>query len=64
MICPNWSVFLEYNYIGFGPKNVSLVDAPGIAGPAGIVAVKQDVQTAMVGVNWRLNWTGPLTARF
>jgi outer membrane immunogenic protein len=64
MICPNWSVFLEYNYMGFGTKNVSLVNGPGVAGPTGIVAVKQDVQTAMVGINWHLNWTGPLTARF
>jgi len=29
-----------------------------------VIAVKQDVQTAMVGINWHLNWTGPLTARF
>jgi outer membrane immunogenic protein len=64
MFCPNWSVFLEYNYIGFGTKDVSLVNGPAVVGTPGVIAVKQDVQTAMVGVNWHLNWTGPLTARF
>ena len=64
MFCPNWSVFLEYNYMGFGTKDVSLVNGPAVVGTPGGIAVKQDVQTAMVGVNWHLNWTGPLTARF
>ncbi len=26
---PNWSVFIEYNYIDFGTRNVSFVAAPG-----------------------------------
>jgi outer membrane immunogenic protein len=53
MFAPNWSVFAEYNYLGFGTKNEGLALAPGVVGTAGVLAVKQDVQTAMLGVNWR-----------
>jgi outer membrane immunogenic protein len=63
LICPNWSVFAEYNYLGFGTKNVTF--APTLAGGVGdVVAVKQDVQTAFLGVNWRFNWTGALASRY
>ena len=44
---PNWSVFAEYNYIGFTDKVVTL------ASGANIGKVHQYVQTALIGVNFR-----------
>jgi outer membrane immunogenic protein len=54
---PNWSVFVEYNYIDFGTTNVTFHAAPGTVGAPGIIGIKQTVQTAMAGVNWHIfNW--------
>jgi outer membrane immunogenic protein len=47
---PNWSVFVEYNYMDFGRHTSSLVSRDGYPWD---VAIKQDVQTASVGVNYR-----------
>jgi outer membrane immunogenic protein len=54
---PNWSVFIEYNYIDFGTTNLTFHLAPGALGPAGVIGVRQTVQTAMAGVNWHF-WSG------
>jgi outer membrane immunogenic protein len=47
MFAPSWSVFFEYDYAGLGTKTVNFP----IFGP---VDDKQDIQSAVVGVNWRL----------
>lgn len=47
MFAPNWSVFAEYNYAGFGAKTV---DFP-VAGP---LDVKQNIQSAIAGINFHL----------
>jgi outer membrane immunogenic protein len=57
MYSPNWSVFIEYNYMDFGTTNVNFIAAPGTVGFPGIIGVRQTVQTAMAGVNWRF-WSG------
>lgn len=47
----NWSVKLEYNYLGFGPVN----ELPTTAGGLGVTpaVVKLDIQTVLLGVNFR-----------
>jgi outer membrane immunogenic protein len=55
MFAPNWSVFVEYNYIDLG--NDSITFQPINATPAPFVYnIKQNVQTVLVGVNYR--WGG------
>jgi outer membrane immunogenic protein len=56
MFAPNWSAFAEYNYLGFGTHS-STFDPGGQ-----VIAVKQNVQTAMLGVNWR--FTMPAVLRW
>lgn len=45
----DWSVRLEYDYYGFGTRNVTFIDQ--ISGTAGPEQIKQDIQTIMLGVN-------------
>jgi outer membrane immunogenic protein len=47
MFAPNWSVFAEYNYAGFGSQTVNFP----ISGP---VNLTQTIQTVVVGVNWNI----------
>lgn len=58
---PNWSVFVEYDYIGLGTKtNVALTDPTFGPGPFDI---KQDIQMVKTGVNFRfLPWTSGVSA--
>jgi outer membrane immunogenic protein len=71
MFAPGWSVFGEYNFLDFGTKNVSLVSTGlggGLFGAAGALAdttvVKLKTQTAIVGVNYKFGWGGPLVAKY
>jgi outer membrane immunogenic protein len=61
IFAPGWSVFAEYNYMGFGTKNVNFASAgqvPGF-GPAGALAdtnaIKLTIQSTIVGVTYRFN---------
>lgn len=47
----NWSVKLEYNYLGFGPIN----ELPTTAGGLGVTpaVVKLEIQTVLLGLNFR-----------
>ena len=56
LINPNWSVFVEYDYMGFGTRRVdlNLVVAPGIEQ----YDIKQSLQKVLVGLNWRWNSAG------
>jgi outer membrane immunogenic protein len=70
MFAPGWSVFGEYNYLDFGTKNVNFPSTgllPGF-GPAGALAdtnaIRLTAQQAVVGVNYKLNWGGPVVARY
>jgi outer membrane immunogenic protein len=49
---PNWSVFLEYDYLGFGTKNGLTLTDPAL-GP-GSFDVKQDIQMLKTGLNFKL----------
>lgn len=43
---PNWSAFLEYNYSDFGTSS-------GVTTTGVNVNLKRDLQTVLVGLNWR-----------
>jgi outer membrane immunogenic protein len=51
LFAPNWSVFLEYDYMNFGTRILTVTSVPpGITFP---VNFSQNMQTAIVGVNYR-----------
>ena len=47
----DWSVKLEYNYYGFGTRNVTFVEESA-AFPSGPENIKQNIQTVMLGFNF------------
>jgi len=47
MFSPNWSAFLEYNYMNFGTGSGTIATGP--------VSLKKDSQNVLVGVNWRFH---------
>jgi outer membrane immunogenic protein len=63
MFTPNWSVFAEYNYMWI--EDVSgqhFNPTPGFVGE--VLNVKQTVQTALVGVNYKFHWDAPIVAKY
>jgi outer membrane immunogenic protein len=64
MFTPNWSVFAEYNYMWIEDQSGQhFTAAPGVAGGE-VLNVKQTVQTALVGVNYKFHWDGPVVAKY
>jgi len=55
MFAPHWSVFVEYDYMGFANRTVNFTNQPiGPAGPVQFpINVSQNVQMAIVGVNFK-----------
>jgi outer membrane immunogenic protein len=64
MFAPGWSVFGEYNYMDFGQKDIPFILGPGAGTSADVVRTKLEVQQALVGVNYKFSWGGPLVARY
>jgi outer membrane immunogenic protein len=61
MLGPNWSVFLEYDYLNFGTASIG----PLGTSPPNTFQIAQHVQTVMLGLNFRLNLGGaPVVARY
>lgn len=52
----NWSAFAEFDYYGFGSKTLQFSD-PNSIGPISL-SVKEDVEVAKVGLNYRFGWAG------
>ena len=59
MFAPNWSAKAEYQYYNFGDANFT---APVALVPFGRFTT--DDHTFKLGVNYRINWAGPITARY
>jgi outer membrane immunogenic protein len=57
MFAPQWSLFVEYNYLDFGTFNTTFVPNLLIFRPS--VQIKQDIQTALIGINYRFSHVGP-----
>jgi outer membrane immunogenic protein len=60
MIAPNWSAFIEYDYMDFDRKNEAFnlnLAALGVGGGGGAISVNADLKNklsiAKVGVNYR-----------
>src|SRR5262249_1961959 len=66
-ITPNWTAFIEYNYIEFDRKNEAFTINPTLLGGA-IVNVNADLKNtlsiAKVGVNYKFDWGTPVVARY
>jgi outer membrane immunogenic protein len=65
---PNWSIAFEYDHLFMGDRDVNL-SGRGVFGfaPGTLVAtdrIRQDVDLATVRLNYRLNWGGPVIARY
>ena len=67
----NWSAFLEYDFYGFGHKDLFFACTNGTTGAScgqfGPVSVKQDINVVKFGINWRWNWgkaPAPIVARY
>ncbi|MBN8965998.1 MAG: porin family protein [Rhizobiales bacterium] len=50
---PNWSAFIEYDYIDLGSRTVGMFDS--VSATAGVASVKQDIQMVKAGINYRFN---------
>jgi len=64
MFAPGWSVFGEYNYMDFGTNSVTFTAAPGLLPVGEHINIAQKAQTALVGVNYKFNFGGPVVARY
>ena len=70
MFAPGWSVFGEYNYMDFGRKDIGFIAAPATLPPftpglpSEVVSTRLTIQQALVGVNYKFNWGGPVVAKY
>jgi len=57
MLGPNWDIWVEYNYLGFGNRTVNTTST-NFPVPLSVTnTVQQDVQTILVGIDFRFtNW--------
>jgi len=62
MFAPGWSVFGEYNYMDFGTRNVAFAPVLGFPGTGDLISTKLTAQEALVGVNYKFNWAGPIVS--
>jgi len=59
MFLGNWSVFAEYDYLGFGNNQVSLIPPAGAGIP---INFSHNVQTILIGLNYRSG--GPFSPNY
>jgi outer membrane immunogenic protein len=49
MFAPPWSVFAEYNFMGFGTQSAAFTSCGGNC----VLSAKANIQDALVGVNYK-----------
>jgi outer membrane immunogenic protein len=57
MFAPNWSAFVEYDYIGLGSSSVRFSPINGAPGPF-IYHIDQNVHAVLLGLNYRFGGFG------
>jgi outer membrane immunogenic protein len=63
MFAPNWSVFGEWNYIWIEDDAAQhFTPSPGFVGET--LNTRQRAMTALVGVNYKFHWDGPVVAKY
>src|SRR5436189_208116 len=60
---PNWSVAFEYDHLFMGDRNVNFT-AVNTGVFTATDRIRQDVDLATVRLNYRLNWGGPVIAKY
>jgi outer membrane immunogenic protein len=55
MFTRNWDLWVEYDHMGFGTKNVNLLGEGGYAGNPYAADVTQSVDKVLVGIDYRFN---------
>jgi outer membrane immunogenic protein len=64
MFVPNWSVKVEYDYLGLGNRTFVIpATAPLLAGDT-FTTNNRNVQMVKFGVNYLFNWGTPIAARY
>jgi outer membrane immunogenic protein len=64
MFMPNWSVFAEANYV-WTEDDSAAHDYKSSAGvPIEVINDRQRIISAMVGVNYKFHWDGPVVAKY
>ncbi|HEV7636797.1 MAG TPA: outer membrane beta-barrel protein [Bradyrhizobium sp.] len=64
MFAPGWSVFGEYNYMDFGRRDIAFIAGPNTLGAPTVNSTRLTMQTALIGVNYKFNWAGPVVAKY
>jgi outer membrane immunogenic protein len=54
LLLPNWSIFAEYDYMGFGTKTIPFAFSNGTFSETW--DIRQNVQAVVVGLNFRFNF--------
>jgi len=66
-VTPNWTAFIEYNYLQFDRKNETFAINPVLTART-LVNVNADLKNtlsiAKVGVNYKFNWGAPVVAKY
>ena len=55
MFARNWDLWVEYDHMGFGTKNIRLLGDNSNAGAFFDNSVKQSVDKVLVGIDYRFN---------
>jgi len=64
MFTPNWSVFAEANYV-WTEDDTAAHDYKSPGGvPLEVINDRQRIISAMVGVNYKFHWDGPVVAKY
>ena len=64
MFAPSWSVFAEANYVWTEDDSAAREYVPPGGLPTDVINDRQRIISAMVGVNYKFHWDGPVVAKY
>jgi outer membrane immunogenic protein len=65
MFARNWDLWVEYDHMGFGTKNLDLTGIGAGTGDFFTARVKQSVDKVLVGIDYRFDWgKAPVVAKY